>query len=204
VPPGLSQLPQPLQARVEFLEIDPDMLAAATTGSAQIPRNDAQQADRMNTWLNEWSRDEMMAALKLIAQGQGHEAERQVKSRHAVWLKAHRPPSTPSALLRSVGKLRDLAQLASVGRLECEAKERAKQEAERRQQREAYLRLLMADVDKSWAAINAQAQRDSASGYEQAVRGLTELARATPSHPTRRSSTAHCDACSCAMQHVVR
>lgn len=79
-------------------------------------------------------------------------------------------------MLRSVGKLRDLAQLASVGRLECEAKERAKQEAERRQQREAYLRLLMADVDKRWAAINAQAQRDSASGYEQAVRGLTELA----------------------------
>lgn len=83
VPPGLSELSPPLQALVEFLAIDPDMLAAATTGSAKIPRNDTQQADRMDTWLNEWSRDEMTAALKLIAQGQGHEAERQVRSRHA-------------------------------------------------------------------------------------------------------------------------
>ena len=176
VPPGLSELSPPLQALVEFLEIDPDMLAAATTGSAQIPRNDMQQADRMDTWLNEWSRDEMMAALKLIAQGQGHEAERQVRSRHAAWLKSQRPSSTSSTLRRSVGKLREVAQLASVGRLEREAKERAKQETERRQQRAAYLRLLMADVDKRWAAIDAQAQRGSASGYEQAVRGLTELA----------------------------
>lgn len=176
VPPGLSELSPPLQALVEFLEIDPDMLAAATTGSAQIQRNDTQKTDRMDAWLNEWSRDEMMAALKLIVQGQGHEAERQVRSRHATWLKAQRPSSTSSALRRSVDELRELAQSASVGRLEREAKERAKQETERRQQREAYLRLLMADVDKHWAAIDAQARRGSASGYEQAVRGLTELA----------------------------
>jgi hypothetical protein len=75
-----------------------------------------------------------------------------------------------------VGQLRDLAESASGVRLEREAKERAKQEAERRQQREAYLRLLMADADQRWAAVDAQAQRGSASGYEQAVRALAELA----------------------------
>lgn len=71
---------------------------------------------------------------------------------------------------------RGLAQSACGARLEREAKERGKQEAEHRQQREAYLRLLMAEVDKHWAAIDALAQRGSASGYEQAVRALAELA----------------------------
>ncbi|MGH8831717.1 MAG: hypothetical protein ACREXV_11575 [Polaromonas sp.] len=177
VPPGLSALSPPQQALVEFLEIDPDMLAAATAGSARVPRDDAMQADRIDTWLGEWPRNEMAAVLKLIAQGQGHEAERQVRSRHAAWLKAQRPSVASTARRRSVAELRELAKSASGVRLEREAKERAKQEAERRRQREAYLRLLMADVDKRWEAIDAQAQRGSASGYEQAVRALTELAQ---------------------------
>ena len=57
-----------------------------------------------------------------------------------------------------------------------EAKERAKQEAECRRQREAQLRRLMVDVDKHWEAIDAQAQRGSAAGYQQAVRALSDLA----------------------------
>lgn len=176
VPPGLSKLSPPQQALVEFLEIDHDMLAAAMTGSAQISRDDAPPTDHMDAWLGEWSRDEMEGVLKLITQGKGDEAERQVRSRHATWLKAQRPPSTSSALRRSVGELRELSKSTSGVRLEREAKERAMQDAKHRQQREAYLRLLMADVDKRWAAIDAQAQRGSASGYEQAVRGLKELA----------------------------
>jgi hypothetical protein len=176
VPPGLSELSPSQQALVEFLEIDPDMLAAAMAASAHVPQDDAPPTARMDAWLAEWSRDEMAAMLTLIAQGQGHEAERQVRSRHAAWLMAQRPPSTLSALRRSVGELRELSKSASGVRLKRESKERAEQDAKRRQQREAYLRLLMADVDKRWAVVDAQAKRGSASGYEQAVRGLTELA----------------------------
>jgi hypothetical protein len=180
VPPGMHALSPAQQALVEFLEIDPDMLAAAMAGSAHASTADSAQLahveDRLMAWLDEWSRDEMAAVLKLIVQGQGHAAERRVKSRHASWLKAKRPSSTSSVLRRSVGQLRELAQSACGVRLAREAKERVQQEAERRQQREAHLRLVMADADKRWAAIDAQAQRGSASGYEQAVRGLAELA----------------------------
>lgn len=186
-PPGLSELSPPQQALVEFLEIDPDMLAAAMAGSARASRADVEQAGGIDAWLSEWLRDEMAAVLKLIAQGQGHVAERQVKSRHAAWLKAQRPSSASPAPRRSVGQLRELAQSASGVRLEREAKERAKQEAERRQQREAYLRLLMADVDKRWVAIDAQAQRGSASGYEQAVRALAELAEGYALNDSRKT-----------------
>jgi hypothetical protein len=75
-----------------------------------------------------------------------------------------------------VGLLRELAHSASNVRLAEEAKEHARQEAERRQQREATLRLLMADLPRRWAAVDALAQRGSASGYEQAVRAVADLA----------------------------
>ncbi|MEF8726928.1 MAG: hypothetical protein V5B34_01710 [Accumulibacter sp.] len=77
-------------------------------------------------------------------------------------------PATPR---RSVAELRELAESAAAVRLE-----RAKQEAERGRQRKAHRRQLMAEVDKHWDAIDAQAKRGSASGYTQAVRVLVDLA----------------------------
>lgn len=176
VPPGLSDLSTPQQALVEFLEIDPDMLVAASAGSAHVSPTDAEEGNRLDEWLAEWSRAEMVAVLKQIAQGQGHEAERGVRSRHAAWLKVHRPSVASTAHRRNVAELRELAKSASGVRLEREAKERAKQAAEHRRQRDAYLRSLMAEVDKRWEAIDAQAKRGSASGYDQAVRALIDLA----------------------------
>jgi hypothetical protein len=176
VPPGLSELSPPQQALVEFLEIDPDMLAAATAGSGHIGAADGAEADRIDAWLGKWPRDEMAAVLKLIVQGRSQEAERQVRSRHAAWLKAQRPSHVPATPRRSVAELRNLARSASGLRLKREAKERARREAERRRQREAHLRRLMADVGKQWDAIDAQAKRGSGSGYEQAVRALVDLA----------------------------
>ena len=79
---------------------------------------------------------------------------------------------------RTVGQLRELARSASGLRLARESESRAAAAAERRLQREAVLRLLMADVDKRWAAVDALAARGSASGYTQAVRALADLAEA--------------------------
>lgn len=176
VPAGLSELSPPQQALVEFLEVDPDMLAAAAAGSTRALQSDAAEAHRIDAWLAEWSRDEMAAMLKLIAQGLGHDAICRVRSRHAAWLKTQRSPVLPATRRRSVAELRELAKSASVVRRDREAKARAKQEAERRRQREVELRRLMADVDRHWAAIDAQAKRGSASGYDQAVRVIADLA----------------------------
>lgn len=177
VPPGLADLSRPQRALVEFIEVDPDLLAAAATGSRpSADRDDAAQASGMDAWLDGWPREEMAAVLKLIAQDRGREAERQVKSRHAAWLKAQRPASSASAPRRSLGQLRQLAQSAREVRLAHEARQRAAREAERRQQREAELRRLMADVDTRWASIDALAQRGSSSSYDQAARELADLA----------------------------
>ncbi len=180
VPPGLSALSPPQQALADFLEIDPDLLTAAMAGSAPLidfisPAGIA-EAGRIDAWLEDWSSDEMAAVLKLIVQGRGQEAERRVRYRHAAWLKAQRPVHAPATPKRSLAELRELARSAAAVRLEGEANARAKEEAERRRQREAYLRQLMAEVDKHWETIDAQAKRGSASGYTQAVRALVDVA----------------------------
>jgi hypothetical protein len=115
VPPGLSELSPPQQALVEFLEIDPDMLAAAMAGSAPVSPADIAVTDRINAWLEEWSRDELVAVLKLIAQGRGQEAERRVRSRHAAWLKAQRPAHTSITSRRSVTELQRARKIRRSG-----------------------------------------------------------------------------------------
>lgn len=176
VPPGLADLSPSQQALAEFIEVDPDMLVAAAAGSARVAKDDPVRAAGIDAWLDGWSREEMAIMLKLIAQGHGIEAERRIRSGHAAWLETQRPLAIAPVPRRNVGRLRELARSASSVRMVEEANERDRQEAGRRQLREATLRLLMADVPRRWAAVDALAQRGSASGYEQAVRALADLA----------------------------
>jgi len=175
-PPGLAELSPSQQALAEFIEVDPDMLAAAAAGSARVAENDSARAAGIDAWLDGWSREEMAVLLKLIAQGQGMEAERRIRSGHAAWLEAQPRPAVAPVPRRSVGLLRELARSASNVRMAEASKEHARQEVERRQQREATLRLLMADLPARWAAVDALAQRGSASGYERAVQAVADLA----------------------------
>ena len=174
VPCGLADLSPSQQALVEFLEIDPDLLEAASMGSAMAtsPHDETLQ---ISTWLDTWQTAEMQAVLKTIALDRGQEAERQVKSHYAAWLKAQRPASS-DVPRRRVAELRELAQSAGERRRAREAEAHAKREAEHRQKREAELRHVMDTPDKYWQAASAQASRGSASGYEKTVSLLKMLA----------------------------
>jgi hypothetical protein len=178
VPPGLAALSPAQLALVEFLEIDPDLLSAAQAGSAPgAQASDAAAEERIDEWLAQWPREDMAAVLKLLAQDRGAEAERQVRTRHAAWLKGQRP-AAPEQPRRSVAALYALAEGARDAREEREAQGRAAQEAEQRRRHEAHLRELLADVDGQWAAIEAQVERGTGAGYEEAVRRLAELDQA--------------------------
>lgn len=176
VPPGLAELSPHQQALAEFIEVDPDLLAAAAACSSRAVNDESAHGTDVDAWLAEWSPGDMAAMLKLIAQGQSREAERRVRAHHAAWSKARRPTRAPSTARRTVKQLRELAPSARGLRLAREAEARTAVEAERRLQRESVLRLLMADVDNRWAAVDALATRGSASGYQQAVRVLKDLA----------------------------
>ncbi|MDR0634351.1 MAG: hypothetical protein LBF91_05170 [Azoarcus sp.] len=174
VPAGLAELSPAQQALAEFLEIDPDLLEAASAGNTASPRDD-DDARHIRAWLDTWPSPAMRDVLTRIALGQGQQAERQVKSHYARWLKAQRPASSSSPR-RKVADLRELAGSVTAIRRAREAQAHAKREAERRRQHEARLRQLMAAPEQSWKAADAEAARGGASGYDKAARILAELA----------------------------
>jgi hypothetical protein len=177
VPPGMSQLSAAQQALVEFLEIDPDLVAAAAAGSQEIEayRDDDDSAE---VWVAELRRNEIETVFKLLLQGASQQAERRVKSAFFAWLKESGSRESSPGKPRTVAELRTLAGEAEKRRLDREEKERARQEAEHREQREAYLLTLAANVDRHWSAIHDHAERGTASAYESATRALTDLADA--------------------------
>ena len=78
-PTGLSDPTPAQQALIEFIEIDPDLLALPA-GSPRAISDDSAQVAAIDTWLAGWSREEMAGVLKLIALGQGREAERHIRT----------------------------------------------------------------------------------------------------------------------------
>jgi len=174
VPSGLADLSPAQQALVEFLEIDPDLLEAASMGSA-VPTSPHDETLQISTWLDTWQKADMQEVLKTIALGRGQEAERQIKLHYAAWCKTQHPASS-GATRRRVAELRQLAQSAGERRRVREAKAHAKRETKRRQKREAELRQIMRTPNKYWQAASAQASRGSAVGYEETVNILKALA----------------------------
>ncbi|MGE6334620.1 hypothetical protein [Stenotrophomonas sp. NPDC077659] len=177
VPPGLAALSPAQQALVEFLEIDPDLLQAASAGTAASMPGGDDGAKRMTAWLDTWQTPDMKDVLTKLALGQGRDAERQVTSHYAAWLKA-RQPVVVDVPRRRMAVLRELAQSAAAVRQAREAKAQARREAKRRSQHDATLRRLMAAPHESWKTIDALAARGTATGYDQAMRLLVELAEA--------------------------
>lgn len=183
LPPGLAELSPAQQALAEFLAIDADLLAAAAAASPAAARQD----DDLDGWLAQWTPRQMAAVLRQMAQGQGQVAERQVRAHHAAWLKARRPQTAPDTRPRSLAQLRQAAGAVSAIRQQRESQARAAREAEQRRLHEHHLRQLMHNPEGQWAAAEAQAQRGSASGYEQAVRILAELAEGYALTATRNA-----------------
>ncbi|MDR1275942.1 MAG: hypothetical protein LBL72_06140 [Candidatus Accumulibacter sp.] len=174
-PSGLKELSPAQEALAEFLGIDPDLLEAASSGSASMSSRESEAQD-IAAWLETWRIPDMQDVVKRIALGQAQEAEQRVKSLYAAWLKAQHPVSLPASPTRCVAELCELARSAAAVRQAREAKERAAREAKQRQRREADLRRMMDAPDERWKDADTQATRGGASGYDEAVRILTELA----------------------------
>lgn len=174
VPAGLSQLSAAQNALAAFLEIDADIIAAAAIGSADA----SDRPESVDAWLQSLSPDELRSMLKSIVRADRPNPQREVASRYRAWHRQHAPQAAPEARRRSVAELRSLAVPAGEERRRRDALARERQAADWRAKRDAQLRLLMSDVDKRWLALHQQAERGSASAYEQAVRALSDLAEA--------------------------
>jgi len=178
-PPGLSRLSAAQKALAEFLEIDPDLIAASADADTEAVESDPRLGSaQIDTWLATLSAEETESTMKMLLNGNGRQAERTIKSRFMAWQRAHRPGCAPELPRRCVAQLRALAETASQERIMREAERRNIAEQERHAQREAHLRTLAKDFERCWQAVEEHATRGIASAYDAAARGIIDLADA--------------------------
>ncbi|MES3024544.1 MAG: hypothetical protein V4857_23495 [Pseudomonadota bacterium] len=176
VPAGLSRLSSAQQSLVAFLEIDPDWLAAAAACSADAP--DWNDDDSVETWTAGLSKNDMCSVFQLLLQGETQQAERRVKSEFLLWQKESKGDAASIVKPRTVAELRSAAATVESLRLEQEARAQALEDARRREQREATLMALMANVDQSWEAVERYVETGKPASYDLAISALASLADA--------------------------
>jgi hypothetical protein len=180
---GLGSLTVAQQALAEFLDVDEDLMASAGMGSPTF-EDEASLEKEMDVWLGDLPRDELMGLMKLLLSGRGQEAERTLKNRFAAWQRGLRG-NRPEASRRTVEELRKNAEAAGKIRVEKEKREEERLEAERRREREAYLKALSDDFPKAWNAVQQTVERGSGPAYEEACRALRDLSEAYSVHASR-------------------
>ena len=162
VPAGLKKLNASLQALAEFFEIDPHLISAAAGISQTVkssPEPDLESA------VAKLTRAESDAHLLQIARGDPG-AVLSLK-KHLTQLSG-RKSSSLSQSTRTAGELFELA-----GKIETEAKRKAREEAERK--RIQRLEKLAQEEETAWVNVETLLGQKRGSAYEEATKLLVEL-----------------------------
>lgn len=176
MPAGLQTLSGAQQALVEYLQIDPDWLAAAAEASEPLPASD-ETTPALDAWLDAQTPETLRAALRLLLEGRGAQAEREARRRFLDWQR-ERQPAVAAPPRRRVADIAVLRQGAAQRRLERERQAREAEEARRRAERQRALERLANDAEAAWTGIDRTLQRGSGAAYDQALQSLRALAEA--------------------------
>jgi hypothetical protein len=161
VPPGLGQLSAPLQAFVEFFEIDQDLVGAAAAASPALKATD----EPIERWVPLLPDAERSSFLARAARGEPIGAELLRRLREVGG--AQRPVASDAA------RRTFSAIVAASEDVRRQRKERERREAER--VRLANLDALAKREQQVWAQLPGLLARRTASGYDEAVAHLAEL-----------------------------
>jgi hypothetical protein len=173
---GLGSLTAAQQALAEFLEVDPDLLAGAGMGSPAFQGEELSERD-MDRWIDALPRDEVKVVLKNLLEGKRQLAERSIRNKFAVWQRSMKTDKTV-APRRTVAQLRQNAEKSEQIRLEKQDRDRRKQEAKRRKEREEYLQNLSKDFPNAWKSVHKVIERGSGPAYDEACRVLVNMSEA--------------------------
>lgn len=176
VPAGLSRLTAAQQALAEFLEIDPDLLAAAAAGSAG--QDAGLDDDSVETWIAGLPKKEMRLVFNMLLQGESQQAERRVKSAFREWHKESGSGEPESAARRSIAELWILAEQAEAVRMKQEAGQQLRRNEAARKQRESYLLGVAGNAEQCWRDMEQKALRATASSYDAVKKTMSDLADA--------------------------
>lgn len=179
LPAGLGALTGAQEALAEFLEIDPDLLAAASASSPPLAEP-VESLPQMTAWAASIPAAEARHYLVLLLQGKGRQAERELRRRYAdaVRLAPGRDTAGVSAPQRTLADLSALAREAHAKRLQGEKEQRQRKQAESQRQRQRYLATLADDFERHWKKADDLANEQRAAAYDQARTLLVDLSAA--------------------------
>ncbi len=173
LPAGLASLTPAQQTLVEYLQLDPDWLAAAAQASP--PRQDpSSEEEDTGLWLAEQTPEALRASVALLLAGRAQEAQQGVRQAYLVWQSARRP-SAEALPRRTLEQIRAGIAQAREQRLAREKAAQAALAAKQKAAREVQLVKLAARSAQVWQEIDTSLQRGSGVGYDQALRLIVEL-----------------------------
>ena len=164
VPPNLQKLNEPLQAFVDWLEMEPDLIAVAAKSS---PTQNALK-EPFKEWVNALSDKEKTKLLLEIVTGDSAIASQLQARLRRKFAQASEFPLVPDGEQRHFSQLR---ALADTQRSERQAKEKAAAQAKRRK----YLESLKPRQAQLWETIKDLIARKQAQPYKQAIQHLVDL-----------------------------
>jgi hypothetical protein len=163
VPPKLHKLTSPLKALIDWLEIDPDLIAVATQQSPTEEGN----AHQIENWIKALSEAEKTQLLLEIAMGDSSiSAQLQARLRQKF--------KTPTESVSNSIERRSFAILKSLA-TEHSAERQAQEKAVAIEKRRQYLESLKSKQTQLWATIQDLIARKQAQPYDEAVRYLVDL-----------------------------
>jgi len=176
VPAGLRSLTAAQHALADFLDINPDLLAAAAGASVAVsaPTDSAQD---MEQWVTRLSVDEARPYLLLLVQGKARQAEAQLRRAYTTSSRSSSSTTTTSQR-RSVAEIRQLIGGARAERRAREAKQKQRELEKKRQERERYLTTVAEDVNRHWKQVEELAGQQRAAAYDRVRDLLVDLSEA--------------------------
>jgi hypothetical protein len=177
VPAGLASLTAPLTSLVDFLRLDPDLVATAAERSAPLPPEPPR--DELERWLRalpDSEKDDILIRLVDDASGLGMELRQRFRRarspRVAESSEAAESPRTVAALLAAAEVRAERRRREEAAR---EAKERARREREQALARAKYLDGLAGRESELWQRVDLLAGTKTASGYDEALQRVLDL-----------------------------
>lgn len=177
LPAGLRQLSPAQAALADFLQLDPDLLVAAAAASPDLAAT-TEADEATQAWIAQMPLAELHAAIGHILAGQGLHLERQLRQRHAAWLRQQRPSGTFDMPRRTVADIEAGRDATEAVRVEQERQAAAVREARHQAERATRLASVAARADAIWREVDHILQAGIASAYDKALGPVSELAQA--------------------------
>jgi hypothetical protein len=171
-PPGLGKLTAPLEAFVDFMRIDRDLIEAAAAASPELSAADDAALKR---WVEALSGFEKTTLLVRLVGG----AEAHLRAELLRRFRESRAPEAPPAKARTVAELLKAAERRAEERRRQKAahaaREKARREREAAEARERHLSALARREPEAWRDLDALIATKQPKKYDEAVALLADL-----------------------------